>query len=173
MKKIFFTIIILAAAALLLYQYRDRIAAPAGQSPAAQENPSATQTPPAASGSQLDLSGRRLGAVPSAIFKYTFLETLNLSNNELTGALPAEIRHLQNLKYLYASNNKMTGIPAEIGQLGKLEVLDYGYNYIDTMPNEIANLKNNLKKLILTGNPISSELQVVIKSELPNTEVIF
>lgn len=62
------------------------------------------------------------------------LEVLNISDNNLRGALPAEIRNLRNLKVLNASNNQMTGVPAEIGQLAELEVLDLSNNQLTGLP---------------------------------------
>src|SRR5690348_3404923 len=73
---------------------------------------------------RIDLSAQGLTKVPEYIFNATNLESLDLSGNKLTGALPAEIRNLQNLKVLNVSGNQMTGVPAEIGQLQNLEVLD-------------------------------------------------
>jgi Leucine-rich repeat (LRR) protein len=117
-----------------------------------------TVTPPANippvvvdSSKRLDLSGRNLEKIERSVFDKTSLEELDVANNNLTGALPAEIRLLRNLRRLDASQNQMTGIPAEIGQLSRLEELDYSGNGIDTMPNEIENL-NQLKYLSLSGN---------------------
>lgn len=66
----------------------------------------------------------------------------------------------------------MAGIPAEIVQLKKLESLDYSYNQITDLPNELANLKN-LKLLNLTANPISAEKVQNIKTSLTKINVIF
>jgi Leucine-rich repeat (LRR) protein len=45
----------------------------------------------------------------------------------------------------------MTGVPAEIGQLQKLEILNLSNNNLTGLPNELVNLKN-LKTLNLSGN---------------------
>jgi Leucine-rich repeat (LRR) protein len=74
---------------------------------------------------------------------------------------------------LDVSYNNMTGVPAEIGQLNKLETLNYSYNKLTGLPNELANLKNNLKTFDLTGNPISQDTLSKLKSQLPNTTIIF
>jgi Leucine-rich repeat (LRR) protein len=66
----------------------------------------------------------------------------------------------------------MTGIPAEIGQMSHLQTLDYSYNKINTFPNEIANIKQ-LKTLNLTGNPLTSSQISQLKTDLPNTTIIF
>lgn len=52
----------------------------------------------------LDLSGQRLGAIPSAVFSQVELETLWVDNNDLN-AIPEEIRLLANLKRLSAYKN--------------------------------------------------------------------
>lgn len=123
------------------------------------------------SGNTLDLSNQNLTKVPDSVFNKTNLEVLNVSNNQLTGALQAEIRKLQNLRVLNASNNRMTGVPAEIGQLQNLEVLDLSNNSLTGLPNELGNLKN-LKTLNISGNNYSeADLNGIIE-KLPSTVTI-
>jgi len=110
--------------------------------------------------------------LPSEIGELTNLEELYLDNNQLEGALVAEIRKMPRLKILDASDNNMTGIPAEIGQMSNLEVLDYSNNQLDTYPNEIVNMKS-LKTLDLSGNRYSPESLEAIQVLLPQTEVIY
>ncbi|MFA5954761.1 MAG: leucine-rich repeat domain-containing protein [Patescibacteria group bacterium] len=133
-----------------------------GQSSGAEES----------NGVRLDLSNQGLNTLPAYVLGMKQLEILDLSNNNLTGALPGEIRSLQNLKELKLSHNAMTGIPAEVGQLSRLEILDYSYNQITGIPNEIANLKN-LKTLNLTGNNFSRQDLAGIVKQLPNLQVIY
>jgi len=120
----------------------------------------------------LILSGNSLRTLPSEIGELTNLEELYLDNNQLEGALVAEIRKMPRLKILDASDNNMTGIPAEIGQMSNLEVLDYSNNQLDTYPNEIVNMKS-LKTLDLSGNRYSPESLEAIQVLLPQTEVIY
>lgn len=126
---------------------------------------------PIANSNILDLSNRQLARVPNDVFNQTNLVELNISNNQLTGSLQAEIRHLQNLRVLKASNNHMTGVPAEIGQLTKLEILDLSNNQLTGLPNELGNLKN-LKVLNLSGNQYSQQDLTYITSRLPVTTQI-
>lgn len=121
--------------------------------------------------SSLDLSSTRLQKVPSYVFDMTKLEELNLSDNNLTGALPAEIRHLQNLRVLNASGNQMTGVPAEIGQLSKLEELDLSDNQLTGLPLELGNL-SNLRVLDLRGNNASAQDLDAIRAKLTNTQIL-
>jgi len=120
---------------------------------------------------KLDLSGRGLAKVPADVFSKTYLEELDLSGNQLTGAMPAEIRFLQNLRILNLSGNRMTGVPAEVGQLSKLEVLDLANNQLTGLPYELGNLKN-LKVLRLSGNDYSKQDLEVIKKGLPASVLI-
>ena len=101
----------------------------------------------------LDLSNRQFKKVPDYVFSRTNLEELNISGNQITGAIQAEIRHLQNLKALNAGNNLMTGVPAEIGQLKNLQILDLSNNQLTGLPYELGNLKN-LKTLNISGTVI-------------------
>ena len=119
----------------------------------------------------LDLSSQGLEKIPEYVFSKTSLEELNVSNNNLTGSIQAEIRHLSNLKVLNASNNKMTGLPAEIGQLQKLEILNLSNNQLTGLPYELGNLKN-LKILNLSGNKYSEQDLNYIKNNLPSSTQI-
>ncbi|HET7673547.1 MAG TPA: leucine-rich repeat domain-containing protein [Candidatus Saccharimonadales bacterium] len=131
-----------------------------------------TQKPEATSGKTIDLSNRGLSEFPKDILNNSSVTTLDVSGNNLTGALPAEIRMLTNLEVLDASDNKMTGIPAEIGQLSKLRVANFANNDISGLPLEIGNLKN-LQTLDLRGNPNVSKYDISkIQPKIPNAEIL-
>ena len=114
----------------------------------------------------INRSGQNLTEMPKDILSMTQVQELNLSNNRLTGALPAEIRHLQNLVILNISDNNMTGLPAEIGQLSKLQILNASNNQLTGIPHELGNLQN-LELLDLSGNDISEYDLDSIRERLP------
>ncbi|XP_074562931.1 putative inactive receptor kinase At5g10020 [Curcuma longa] len=63
---------------------------------------------------------------------YNHLESLDLSDNTLTGPLPPEIINLQRLKLLILRNNSLSGeLPSELGKLSSLEILDLSMNHFD------------------------------------------
>jgi Leucine-rich repeat (LRR) protein len=140
-----------------------------------QENETEPQIPQVqkpSTGSSLDLSGQGLTRAPEYVFSRTDLTALDLSDNKLTGALQAEIRHLQKLRTLDLSNNDFTGVPAEVGQLSNLEVLDLSDNPLTGLPYELGNL-SNLKMLDLRGTQYSTQDLAVIRAKLsPSTTVL-
>ena len=124
------------------------------------------------SGKTINLSNKGLNEIAKDILNNNTVTVLDVSGNNLSGALPAEIRMLTNLEVLDASNNKMTGIPAEVGQLSKLRIVNFAKNNISGLPLEIGNLKN-LKVLDLRGNPNVSDHDLnLIRSEIPNAQIL-
>jgi Leucine-rich repeat (LRR) protein len=122
-------------------------------------------------GTSVDLNSRDLNDLDMSIFENKELETLNISNNNLSGALPSQIGNLENLKVLNASNNNFTGIPAEIGYLIQLEEIDFSNNNLTGLPLELGDL-TNLKKFNISGNRFSEDDLNIIRESLPNTEFI-
>lgn len=84
---------------------------------------------------------------------------LDLSYQNVAGAIPATIRNLPNLVELALSGNAVTGpIPAEIGQLADLEHLRLDFNFIDgTIPATIGSL-SELRSLRLSYNALSGTI---------------
>lgn len=119
----------------------------------------------------LNRSNQGLTKLPTGILAMTNLEKLDISNNRLEGALPAEIRFLQKLRILDMSDNAMTGLPAELGQLSELRMLDVSNNNLTGIPHELGNLQN-LEVLDLSDNSISPQDLDVIRAKLPKTTEI-
>lgn len=172
MKNVIIVFLVLAVVVLGYFQFlKEDDTSNSGTNNTASVS-SSTESPIASSGKILDLSNKGLTKVSKDIFDDSSVVTLDVSGNNLTGALPAEIRKFANLEVLIASDNSMTGIPAEIGQLSKLRVVDFANNDISGIPEEIGNLKN-LETFDLRGNPkVSKQDLSQIQSKLPNAKFL-
>lgn len=125
----------------------------------------------------LDLSHKGLTSVPSEVSKLVKLNNLNLSNNNLT-EFPEELLSFS----VYSQNEK----PKIIGSFPKLYSLDLSNNKI-TMPVQAVEEKIKqaqdltqggivqitLQRLELTGNDISEDEKIKIKSLLPIVKITF
>ena len=80
---------------------------------------------------------------------------LSLYGFGLTGAVPAEIGQLTLLRVLQLGDNKLTSLPAEIGQLTSLMVLELRGNQLTSLPAEIGQL-TSLEELNLSDNQLTS-----------------
>ncbi|KAJ0016858.1 hypothetical protein Pint_09500 [Pistacia integerrima] len=123
------------------------------------------------------------GYIHSDITKLTYLETLDLSNNQLhdsipynlgdlshltslylkqnflTGIIPPSLGNLNSLEYLSLYFNKLSGeIPHQLGKLSQLQILSLDDNELNgTLPKELGNLRN-LRSLWLTSNYLTGEV---------------
>ena len=86
---------------------------------------------------------------------------INLDYNQLSGSIPAELGNLPNLQVLDLTNNQFSGsIPAELGNLTNLTYLYLGYNQLSgSIPVELGNL-TNLENLELDNNQLSGSIPV-------------
>lgn len=84
---------------------------------------------------------------------------IDLSSNNLAGVLPSEISDLQSLKSLVLFQNKITGtIPASIGKLSSLEVLNVSFNQLSgEIPTELCNA-TSLKTIELFMNGLTGSI---------------
>ena len=82
---------------------------------------------------------------------------LRLYNMRLGGAVPAEIGQLTSLTVLDLGANELTSLPAEIGQLASLEQLCLSYNKLTSWPAEIGQL-TSLRRLNIYDNRLTSVL---------------
>ena len=110
----------------------------------------------------LDLSDRRLTALPDALWELTALEGLDLSGNELT-ELPAAIGKLVGLRSLVlgrwdkkkgSRGNQLTQLPAEFAQMTNLTTLSLSDNQLTKLSAEFGQL-SKLTYLYLHNNKLS------------------
>ncbi|EFX00204.1 transcriptional effector [Grosmannia clavigera kw1407] len=105
----------------------------------------------------LDLSGQGLRALSPQLFHYDFLQELYIASNKLT-VLPAAIGSLRQLRLLEASNNQISELPVELGMCTFLKQLLLFNNNIRTLPYELGSL-HMLEMLGIEGNPLDPELK--------------
>ncbi len=105
----------------------------------------------------LDLSSNELtGTIPAEIAGLENLQVLRLSSNELTGPIPPEIGNLTELTDLHLYDNELTGpIPPELGKLMHLRYLSLVWNELTgPIPAELGGLPD-LFYLLLAFNRLS------------------
>ncbi|TVY16974.1 Glucose-repressible alcohol dehydrogenase transcriptional effector [Lachnellula arida] len=102
----------------------------------------------------MDLSGQGLRVLASPLFNYGFLNELYIASNKITH-LPAEIGQLRHLRHLDASYNQLTELPRELGMCVYLKKLLLFNNSIRVLPNEIGSLYQ-LDMLGIEGNPLDA-----------------
>ncbi len=172
MKNIIIVLLALVVGVLGYFQFFKNEASDLIQDDNSTSITTKNDNPLAGSGDTIDLSNKGLGEISKDILDNRSVTTLDISGDNLTGALPAEIRKLINLEVLNASNNKMTGIPAEIGQLNKLRIANFANNDISGLPLEIGNLKK-LETLDLRGNSKVSKYDISqIQQKIPNAKIL-
>jgi Leucine-rich repeat (LRR) protein len=107
----------------------------------------------------LSLTDNRLtGVIPAELGQLGALIELCLSHNQLSGSIPAELGQLGALTHLYLHNNQLSGsIPAELGQLEALTHLYLDGNQLSgSIPAELGQL-GALTTLYLDGNQLSGQ----------------
>ncbi len=105
----------------------------------------------------LDLTNNQLsGAIPTDFALLTNLTQLWLADNNLTGTIPAELGQLTNLSELWIGGNQLTGtIPEELGDLPELSYLSLSNNQLTgALPASFASMEE-MDGLYLDGNDIS------------------
>ncbi|KAK4356620.1 hypothetical protein RND71_025591 [Anisodus tanguticus] len=88
---------------------------------------------------------------------YPVLESLDLSENTLTGNLSSAIGNLVRLQVLNLAKNQFSGVlPTELGELRSLEFLDISKNnFRGSIPE---NLSSNLRVLNVSNNELSGAI---------------
>lgn len=142
----------------------------------------------------VDLSGRKISALPDSLFENANLITeLNLgSSGNLFVAIYPEVRPLP---FGTGVRNNFSELPSEIGQLINLKIVDLSFNNLVTLPSgfyllpiEELNLSFNynfdlqaesskisqlkkLRKLFLTGIRFNSFPDEILKLDLEELEI--
>jgi Leucine-rich repeat (LRR) protein len=124
---------------------------------------------------QLNLSNNLLsGLIPASIMDLSSLQELLVSDNRLGGPIPGSISQLNNLVKLDLSGNELSGtIPPEIGNCTQLAYLDLSQNELSgRIPPEIAGIKI-LNYLNLSRNHLSESIPASIGAIRSLTSVDF
>ncbi|KAI3827548.1 hypothetical protein L1987_01625 [Smallanthus sonchifolius] len=103
------------------------------------------------------------GSIPdNTIGKLTKLQSLDLSNNQITD-LPSDFWSLSSLKTLNLSNNRIfMSLPTNIGNFGSLEKLDLSFNrFFGRLPDSISSL-TSLQVFNLNRNRFNSSVPLGI-----------
>ncbi|KAI4143550.1 MAG: hypothetical protein L6R39_004529 [Caloplaca ligustica] len=106
----------------------------------------------------LNLSYNELYDIPQrSLRRWQFLNELYLSGNELTSLPSDDLGEVPSLKVLHINSNKFQVLPAELGKVQKLAILDVGsnslkYNVSNWPYDWNWNWNRNLKYLNFSGN---------------------
>jgi uncharacterized membrane protein YwzB len=106
-----------------------------------------------------------IGSVPDYLKDATFLTSLNLSCNKLSGSFPVCICSLKFLTILKLGTNQFEGpLPNEIGKLAKLEEFNVANNRLNgKLPEELQQLKA-LRVLNLSNNRFNGSIPLWLNS---------
>ena len=114
----------------------------------------------------LNLTSNQIrGAIPPELEDLTSIQSLGLSGNGLTGTIPTWLDNLTNLEELHLRDNHLTSaIPAHLGNLPNLKLLTLSGNQLtNQIPAGLGKL-TNLTELDLADNKLTG----VIPPELNN-----
>ncbi|HSS47556.1 MAG TPA: pre-peptidase C-terminal domain-containing protein, partial [Thermoanaerobaculia bacterium] len=106
---------------------------------------------------QLVLSNNGLtGSLPASAGSFPDLQSLEAEGNSLTGALPHQLGLLGSLRTLRLGLNQISGaLPSELGNLALLETLSLSFNHLSgSLPAGLGNLAH-LQLLDLSANQLS------------------
>ncbi|XP_031399685.1 receptor-like protein EIX2 isoform X2 [Punica granatum] len=107
----------------------------------------------------LDLGRNKISRLGDEIGYFKNLEYIDLSQNSIESPIPESLPQLSSLKYLFLSDNKLTGrIPESIGQLSNLEYIDLSENSIESpIPESLPQL-SSLKYLFLSNSKLTGRI---------------
>lgn len=111
---------------------------------------------------EFDIDGAGLeGALPGGFGAcFPELRELDLSYNELTGAIPAEITGAKSLQEFKVDYNRLSGeLPAGLGGLPKIQWLRFSENrFTGQIPADLAASADSLLQLQLHNNALEGDL---------------
>jgi len=117
----------------------------------------------------MDLTGN----FPATIGSLSYLEILNLSNNQLYGPMPASLGNLRNLRVLALSYNQLSGGLPGLGGLSNLQELRVAGNALSgEVPASWGSLPN-LQKLDIRDTQLSGTLPASLASLQGMTDLLF
>ncbi|XP_031383545.1 probable LRR receptor-like serine/threonine-protein kinase At2g24230 [Punica granatum] len=121
----------------------------------------------------LDLSGNRITGLPSDFWSLGSLQSLNLSNNLISGSLPSNVGNFGSLESIDLSGNNFSGeIPEAVSSLRNLQVLKLDSNGFESdLPFGILSCRS-LVLLDLSSNRLSGSLPMGFGSALPKLETL-
>ncbi|CAM9847245.1 unnamed protein product, partial [Ectocarpus sp. 12 AP-2014] len=114
---------------------------------------------------ELDLSDNNLrGAIPVELGKLGALQNLSLAWNKLSGPIPPDLGNLSCLEKLSFWKNELSGaIPKELKRLTALNVLFLNDNRLTgCIPEDLASL-TKLEQLVLYSNRLSGSVPEAVK----------
>ena len=113
------------------------------------------------------------GEIPAELGDLTTLQNLYLWQNNLSGEIPAELGGLTNLQILFLEDNNLSGaIPVELGDLASLQNLYLRNNNLSgSIPAELGDL-TNLRTLDLQNNNLSGAIPAEL-GDLTNLQNLF
>ncbi|OSY86886.1 hypothetical protein WH52_13960, partial [Tenacibaculum holothuriorum] len=122
--------------------------------------------------------GAWFGVTTAIINGQKHVTKIELNSNLLEGALPEEIKNLTELVSLKINSNAVNELAKEIGELPKLEVLEFNSQrnssnseyVLKEIPSEINNI-TTLKRLGLNGNQLEGNLDFSNLTNLTSLDV--
>ena len=113
------------------------------------------------------------GSIPAELSNLANLQWLSLNDNQLTGSIPSELGGLSNLERLYLGGNALTGsIPSALGNLTNLEELVLNFARLTgSIPPALGNL-TNLQRLVLSVNRLTGSIPSTL-GNLTNLEELW
>lgn len=95
------------------------------------------------------------GSVPDWLDLFTNLTVLRLQSNRLNGSIPASIGKAAMLTELALAGNSLSGNVPNLGNLNRLEMLDFRDNELD---GELPEMPTNVVTILLSKNSLKGEI---------------